>query len=279
MKNSIAIIALALAFGGANFIHATEIRQSNIDHDVTWGLNGSPYYIYGDLAIVNNATLTVKAGVEVRFVEIHGDGGYEDGAELVVRAGALVTEGSETMPVLFTSANQTRKAGDWGAIVVEYGNQYVLDNAIIEYAKNGLRLYYTTANGTSQSSVDGTVIRHCLDNGVFAYSAHADFFHLTATSNDYAGIKTGAFCNVSVHASDVYNNGMYNFYNGSAANVDAADCWWGTTSPYLIEFRIYDKTDNPAVGEVDYTPYLSGSYRDGGNIPNYSLGLVKSVFR
>jgi len=276
-KASIIIIiagaAAAAAWGG------TDVRQADITKDTTWGLSGSPYYIYGDITVRNGATLTIKAGVEVRFVEIHGDGGYEDGAEMVVRRGALVAVGTDGMPVVFTSANASKKKGDWGALIVEYGNQYILENAIIEYAKNGLRLFETTANGASSSSVAGTVIRYCLNNGVLAYRSHGDFYHLTVTANDYAGIRTLGPSNVCVRLCDLYDNGVYNFSNGSSANVDATDCWWGTTVPGLIELRIYDRHDNPAMGEVDYTPFLSGSWRDGGNVPTYSLGLVRSVFR
>jgi len=277
MINKVLIVALAL--GAGTGWAATDVRQTDITADTTWGLGGSPYYVYGDIAIKNGATLTVNAGVEVRFVEIHGDGGYEDGAELVVRSGALVAEGTHAMPVLFTTANQFKQPGVWGAIIVEYGNQYILTDAVIEYARNGLRLYNTTAGGASNSSVDGTEIRYCGSNGVFAFNSTANFYHLTVTQNTYAGIKTGGSANISVHASDIVDNGMYNFSNGAPNNVDASDCWWGTTSPALIDLKIYDHLDNPAVGLVDYTPFLNSSWRDGGNIPTYSLGLVKSVFR
>jgi hypothetical protein len=272
------LVAVA-AWGAVAAEAMTAVRQTDISEDTTWGLNGSPYYIYGDLYIVNGATLTVLAGVEVRFVEIHGEGGYEDGAELVVRNGALETRGTTGMPVLFTSANESKKKGDWGALVVENSNQCLLDGAVVEYAKNGLRLYYVTATGASRSSTEGTIIRWSRYNGVLAYYSTAHLYHITLEENDYAGIKTVGNCTVSARNSDLCHNGMYNFYNGAPGNVDAADCWWGTTSPGLIELRIYDKHDNPACGTVDYTPYLSAPWREGGNIPTYSLGFLKTTFR
>lgn len=280
MRRKIKYTLVALASAGAvTTLGATEVRQTDITENTTWRRTNSPYYIYGDINIKNGATLTIEAGVEVRFVEIHGDGGYEDGAELVVRDGALVTQGTPALPVRFTSANEIKKAGDWGAIIVEYNSQYVLKNAEIEYAKNGLRLYRTTATSASRSSVEGTVIRFCSGNGVFAYDATADFYHLTLVSNNSCGVRTSGLVNLSVRASDIYSNGVYNFYNGSPSNVDAADCWWGTTIPGIIELYIYDRADNPAMGVVDYTPFLSGPWRERGNVPTYSLGFVKSVFR
>ena len=274
--------ALAIIFGSAVAVAAfgrTGVRQADITNDTTWDLNGSPYYIYGDIYIRDGATLTIEAGVEVRFVEIHGDGGYEDGAELVVRNGTLISEGTTAMPVVFTSANQLKRRGDWGAIVVEGNNQYVLDGAVIEYAKNGLRLASTTPTSASRSSVSRAIIHWCSNNGVFANCSTANFYHISILENDNAGIKTAGPCAVSARYSDLYNNGMYNFYNGSGSNVDATEVWWGTTSPGLIELRIYDKQDNPSMGTVDYTPYLSGPWREQGNTSTYSLGLLKSLFQ
>lgn len=260
-------------------IAQTDVRQSDITTNTTWTLSGSPYYIYGDLYILNGATLTIHGGVEVRFVEIHGDGGYEDGAELVVRNGVLVTRGTDQVPVKFTSANTAKLRGDWGAIVVEGSNQYILTGAVIEYAKNGLRLASTNSISAGRSSTESTIIRWCSNNGVYAYYASASFYHLTVTENDYAGIKTTGSCSITAGNSDLCSNGMYNYYNGGASNVDATDCWWGTTTPSLIELRIYDKHDSPASGTVDYTPYLSAPWRDQGNVNVYSLGFVKSIFQ
>jgi hypothetical protein len=270
---AVGFMVAAAAFAG------TDVAQTNITTNTTWTLNGSPYYIYGDLYITNGATLTINGGVEVRFVEIHGDGGYEDGAELVVRSGALVTRGSTSLPVLFTSANQLKRRGDWGAVVVEGNNQYILTGTTIEYAKNGLRLASTTALSASRSSTEGTIIHWCSNSAVYAYYASADFYHLSVLENDYAGIKTSGSCNVSVGNSDVYSNGMYNYYNGGPSNVDATNCWWGSATPSLIELRIYDKNDSPSSGTVDYTPFLSGPWRDRGNVNVYSLGFVKSIFQ
>jgi hypothetical protein len=212
-------------------------------------------------------------------VEIHGDGGYEDGAELVVRSGALVTRGSSAVPVLFTSANDLKRRGDWGAVVVEGNNQYILTGATIEYAKNGLRLASTTSMSASRSSTDGLTAHWCSGSGVYAYYASANLYHLTAKENDYAGVKTAGSCAVSARNCDLCSNGMYNYYNGGPSNVDATDCWWGTTTPSLIELRIFDKHDSPASGTVDYTPFLSGPWRDRGNVNVYSLGFVKTIFQ
>jgi hypothetical protein len=279
MLKRIAILSLAAALLAGAAWARFDVYRGNITEDTTWKRSHGPYYIYGDLIIDGGATLTIEAGVEVRFDEVKGTGGYEDGAEIVVRNGYLIAQGKSGMPVKFTSANSVKKMGDWGAIVVETRGRYVLANAIIEYATNGLRLYRTDSSGASSSSADGTIIRHCLNNGVYAYNACANLYHVSAEHNGYAGIKTAWNCSLSANYCDLASNGEYNFYNGCGNNVDATNCWWGTTKPDLIERRIYDKKDNSTKGVVDYTPYLEAPWRDAGGVASYSTGLIKSVFR
>ena len=279
MLKRIAILSLAAALLAGAACARFDVNRGNITEDTTWKRSHGPYYIYGDVT-VDGATLTIEAGVEVRFDEVKGTGGYEDGAEIVVKnGGCIIAQGKRGMPVKFTSANSVKKMGDWGAIVVVYGSQYILKDAIIEYATNGLRLDRTTSSSASGSSADGTIIRHCLSNGIYATSGCANFYHVSVEHNGYAGVKTGGSCNVSFNYCDLASNGVYNFYNGWSNNVDATNCWWGTTNTYLIDLRIYDKKDNSTRGVVDYTPYLEAPWRDAGGVAAYSTGLIKSLFK
>ncbi len=278
MARKLIIFTFALALAAAATAAWTAVHEGNINTDTTWK-RGTVHYIHGDISIIEGATLTIEAGVEVRFYEVKGTGGYEDGAELVVRKGALVAEGKEGMPVKFTSANGIKKMGDWGAVVVEGSNQIILENAIIEYATNGLRLQSTNAVGSSRSSFEGTIVRSCLNNGVLAYNSRANLFHLSVENNGYGGVKTLYACYITVNCSDIWGNGSYDFYNGSPNNVDATNCWWGAADPNYIRRRIYDYHDNRTKGEVDFTPYLTAPWRDGGRVPNYSVGFVKSFFK
>ena len=278
MFRKLTIIPLALALSAGAAFAAVDVHSGNIVNDTTWKRSGGPVYIHGDVHISNGATLTIEAGVEVRFYEVKGTGGYEDGAELVVKNGALVAEGKPGLPVKFTSANGVKKMGDWGAVVVESSNQIILENAIIEYATNGLRLQNTTATGSSRSSFDGTIIRYCLNNGVLAYNSRAKFYHLSVEKNGYAGVKTLWNCYITANYCDFVQE-MYNFYNGSSTNVDATSCWWGSADPSYIDRKIYDNKDNGTKGKVDYDPYLSGPWREGGSVPNYSLGFLKTFFK
>jgi hypothetical protein len=70
------------------------------------------YYLTALTYVVSPATLTVEAGTVLR-----GD----PGSALVVTRGArLVTSGTESEPVIFTSSSEVgeRRSGDWGGVVL-----------------------------------------------------------------------------------------------------------------------------------------------------------------
>lgn len=279
MRRTYLIITLAaLVVSSASAL--TSVPQQDIGKDTHWTLAGSPYIIYGDIWITNGAILTIDAGVEVRFAKVSGDGGYENGAELVIRNGTLHAIGRKGFPVVFTAHTPNPQPGYWGGIIAECNNDFVLERTDIKYAVNGLRLKDFTSFASIQSSTDYLQIYNCSENGILIDDSYADIHYAILRDNDNAGIKTDedGSCNVNVHLSDIYDNGMYNFENQNYKNVNATECWWGTTVEALIELRIYDKNDNPAVGEVDYGPYLSGSFKDSGSTPQYSWGAIKGLF-
>jgi len=277
MSEKVCLIILLLAFLSVPSL-GIDINQQNIDTDAHWTISGSPYVINNDLTITNNATLTIDGGVVVKFRKVTSDGGYEDGVEIVVRNGTLVCDGSKYNPVVFTSNSANPSEGDWGAIVVEYNNQFILNYAHIEYAKTGLWLYHLSSSASSSSTVEYAEITDCSDNGVFAYYSYLDLYHATIKNNGYAGIRTSGPCYVTVNYCDIKNNDNYDFYNGSSRNVDATNCWWGTTSNGLINSYIYDYYDYTGSGIVDYSPYLSGSFTDSGSVSQWTLGTLKSLF-
>jgi hypothetical protein len=70
------------------------------------------YILQGNVYVTNNAVLTIEPGTV-----IIGDG--ESKGTLVITKGAqIIAEGMETDPIVFTSNKSTKKAGDWGGIVI-----------------------------------------------------------------------------------------------------------------------------------------------------------------
>lgn len=108
------IATLALAAGvqlmglGQRASAETIIDQDNsiILENTTWGLAGSPYILLRDVEVRPQATLTIAAGVEVRFSGSDAITSGEDpqGVELVVK-GALIASGTEAQPIRMNGQN------------------------------------------------------------------------------------------------------------------------------------------------------------------------------
>jgi len=76
-----------------------------ISSDTTWDLAESPYVVTGTVLVSSGVKLTVEAGVEAKFAS---------GTSLQV-FGELVARGTSSSGITFTSAQESKAAGDWGA--------------------------------------------------------------------------------------------------------------------------------------------------------------------
>ena len=76
-------------------------------------------------AIKNGATLRIQAGARLSF---------KKGARIVVEDGAIVAEGSKAEPIVFTSAEKSPAAGDWGGLLFASAKPSSLISVVVEYA-------------------------------------------------------------------------------------------------------------------------------------------------
>jgi predicted outer membrane repeat protein len=63
--------------------------------------------------------------------------------------------------------------------------------------------------------------------------------------------------------NNLYENADYDLYNDTpqgSADLNAEVNWWGTADPALIMAHIWDWFDNPALGLVDYDPWLTSHF-------------------
>ena len=85
-----------------NNSYATDVGPATYGSDHTWDLAGSPWIVQGDVMVVNCATLTIEAGVEVKFDAGTGlrlGNGPNTGKDY----GILRAEGTEEYPITFTT--------------------------------------------------------------------------------------------------------------------------------------------------------------------------------
>ena len=121
--------------------------------NTTWILSESPYMVTDDVVVFPGVTLTIEAGVEIRFAPE---------TRLELRAGSLLVQGTEEATVIFTldttdptsvpkwqGIENTSTAGQ--AIVVE------IDHAIIEYAQTGINYRFSTKSSIPYISNNSTI--------------------------------------------------------------------------------------------------------------------------
>lgn len=90
---------------------ATQILAGNITEN-TKLVKKEVYIVQGNVYVTNNAILTIEPGTVII-------GDSESKGTLVITKGSqIIAEGLETDPIVFTSNKSTRKAGDWGGIVI-----------------------------------------------------------------------------------------------------------------------------------------------------------------
>ena len=82
---------------------------SDIRHDVTWSLAGSPYLVSSSVYVRDGATLTIDPGVVVKFAPT---GGAVDTGGIRVVAGRLIARGTGALPIVFTSLHDDTVGGD-----------------------------------------------------------------------------------------------------------------------------------------------------------------------
>ncbi|MBN2428958.1 MAG: hypothetical protein JXK94_11535, partial [Deltaproteobacteria bacterium] len=116
MKSFVFLLMLLLCFASGGWAD-TEV-SGVISTDTVWTLAGSPYLVNDDISVHGTdgddgvTTLTIEPGVEVRVNRAHYIGiGASSGDP-----GALVAQGTEAAPILFTSNDSSPARGDWYGI-------------------------------------------------------------------------------------------------------------------------------------------------------------------
>jgi len=183
------------------FLTSTAYAQlsvtGDITSDVTWGVADSPVTISGTVSVTAGNTLTIEPGVTVLM---------GSGVSLYVD-GALVSVGTETESITFTSAGEN--PGDWGS--VEFRNSSdagsVIDYTTFEYGagtnRSGMVFFTTDAFPVS---ISNSIFRNSADHGINLRASSSDISNSKFYDNAGFGVFADLSLNFSISGSEIYRN-------------------------------------------------------------------------
>lgn len=186
-----------------------------ITTDTTWTLASSPYTVTSNVTVKNGATLTIEAGVQVRFDDkVYLQVGDPTGA------GQLIAIGTSANPITFTSSISA-SPGAWGYIrftdnsidatydtAGEYVSGSTLQYAVIEYAGGDSHKFGALQIQQSAPFVDHTTIRRNATRGVYVYDGSPKLCHNTIISNSLLGDNNGGGVYVHYGAVTLIHNNI-----------------------------------------------------------------------
>ncbi|HSM75334.1 MAG TPA: Ig-like domain-containing protein, partial [Desulfobacterales bacterium] len=215
--------------GSGNGRHDFQIRGGNVTASGVWAKQPLPYVLSGDVTVRGSASetarLTIAPGAEVRFASgtglMIGYGSYK---------GALLAQGTDVAPIVFTSDAAAPAPGDWKAIY--FGDATddalsVLEHCVVEYggASYNANVYcYAASPGIQFNTIRNS--RHAglylsgkgSDNAVVACNNFKD--------NPY-GVYLAGGATTAIHRNNFLRNPTSGIHNTGSGEVHAENNWWG----------------------------------------------------
>jgi hypothetical protein len=270
MKSVLRFLTVLAVVHAVSPVDAQTVKCGAICNE-TWSLVGSPYIVTCDTTVVVACTLTIDAGVEVRF---------QTNTDLTVE-GTLDVNGASGSPVLFTSDSLTPAAGDWDFIDLRVTGSATVDFATVEYADRGFYMLDGTsttlsdvtsrlnnwglwADTTPTLVLNNVTVEQSTFDGLRARRANITGNGNKFVNNNRYGVQIetmGATDTVSLRDGELHSNGSSSLFTNTGTDVarfflDARNNWWGTTDPSAIAAAIFDHVDNTGRPVADHCDYL-----------------------
>jgi parallel beta-helix repeat protein len=209
----------------------TNVPGGAIGVNTTWDLAGSPYIIQGNVSVSAGFTLTVDAGVQVKF----------DGLYSLTMNGNLAANGTVGSHVTFTTNNGVPAAGQWRNLIFNTGTSSNLTYSDVRYGgysnSNMIELnggYVTISNCAFTNSqnygiamqggsanISGSIISSC--NWAFYQNTYTGTITFGAGNNFTGNTRSGVYNSSSVNftGNDTLPNPGVPYYMASSLQVQA----------------------------------------------------------
>lgn len=126
--------------------------------DTIWMAAYNPYQLTCDVIVIPGVTLTVEAGVRVKF--------YHPEDDLII-SGTLKAVGTQYAPIHFQPVSGTN-LDSWGMVAFQTGSSGVLDHTIIEYGGLYQCIVYIASDAVQ---VLNSVVQYSGDAGIYIKDA------------------------------------------------------------------------------------------------------------
>ena len=263
-----------------NTENGIEVDGAHVVADATWLDHGVPYVITDDVAIDNDATLTISAGCTVGLnTDVEFYCGYNS-------PGSIIAVGTATSPITFTSFVDT-VPGIWEALSF-YGNTIStarLSYCVIERAGGSGREGAVLVSGC-RIKMDNCTARqnalcgvYCENDGYFD-----DFSNNTITTSGEYPVRIDADKARTLGAGNVLTGNTNDGILVHGGNVATTGTWLNHGVPYVAEGDVYvsDETSNPVLTiapgtTVEMKPqkeFYVGYSHPGGLIADGTAGQI-----
>lgn len=111
MQKILIRIFIVIAF--PSLVNAQTYVSGIVSSDTTWSVEGSPYIVTGNVLVNSGVTLTIEAGVTVKF----------DAGKILQNKGVFIARGTSNNKITFTSNQSSPSAGDWGYL--DFSNETI----------------------------------------------------------------------------------------------------------------------------------------------------------
>jgi len=235
--------------------------QQLIDKKEFWTAQNSPYVISEEIVIGSKGFLNIQPGTTVKFT---------DKGKITVK-GALYAKGLPENPVRFIPYDG---AAFYEGILFEGKYKNIVEFCVIIRAaikaEGGNLLfnnnYMVNSTGVMLSHFAKAVIKdNYFLNNTYGIHAEGKEMAFTVTGNTFLKNKYALYFQELVNAKlsvekNNFEDNTVDITNYTPVNVEAKDNYWGTADENRIIRGIFDKRNNPKLGDVNHRPFSSAAY-------------------
>ncbi len=236
-----------IALSGGNYEANRTVYFDNVPYHVLGDINMAQFSGHSRLIIQPGVTMAFNPGVKLQLGVPNSFGGD------------LWAEGKVDSTITFKPYNNL--AGGWAGIYFSpwndaWGGTSLLKYCVIEKGAS----YNINCVNTGQPALDHSILRYSTGNGLVINNSsltirNSCFIYNSSNGIYLDGTGTCTLGNTEEFTCNLYNNGLYELYNNSTADLNARYNYWGTGDSTMIALRIFDKSDNSAKGRVSFVPF------------------------